>query len=250
MNLEVVAAVGFGLAVWLFMGSSRKPSRLSRLTSNASEGESELANEQTDPKRQQRVTLAACGVAGLAVILLIGGVLGVVLAVAIVALGPKVLGSFETKSARVRRELILSDAPLVAELLASSLQAGVSDQRALRSVAASLNGPVVEELGMVQRALALGTDPVQAWGMLDSDSPLAPISRAFARSAQSGAPLSALLASVGQELRSKHAAAVEAAARSVAVKSVAPLGLCFLPAFILLGVVPLVASLFAQVAPF
>ena len=126
----------------------------------------------------------------------------------------------------------------------------MSDQRAIRSVALALDGAVVDELGMVHRALSLGTDPAEAWSMLEPESPLAPIARAFARSAQSGAPLSSLLAGVARELRSKHAASVEASARAVAVKSVAPLGLCFLPAFVLLGVVPLVASLFSQVTPF
>jgi hypothetical protein len=36
---------------------------------------------------------------------------------------------------------------------------------------------------------------------------------------------------------------VEVAARSAGVRSVAPLAACYLPAFILLGIVPVVASM-------
>lgn len=251
MSLTLFAATMFGLAVGLFVESGRKPSRIARLVQQDSAALASPGSQSTsDPGWQRMLTFGACAVAGVASILLLGGILGFVVAVAVVIFGPRALGSLESKSARERRELILGDAPLVAELLASCLQAGVSDQRALRSVTDALNGPVVEELGAVLRSLNLGTDPVQAWGLLESDSPLAPIARAFARSAQSGAPLSSLLAGVAQELRSKHASAIETAARSVAVKAVGPLGLCFLPAFILLGVIPLVASLFGQIAPF
>lgn len=251
MNITLLAAIGFGLAVGLFVESGRKPSRVARLAGRLSREQASVPDGiETDPSRQRVLTLLACGVAGIASVFLLGGILGFVVAAAVVVFGPRVLGSLESRSSRERRELILSDSPLVAELLASCLQAGVSDQRALRSVTSALSGPIVEELGVVMRALALGTDPAKAWEMLEAESPLAPIARAFARSAQSGAPLSTLLASVAQELRSKHASAVETAARSVAVKAVGPLGLCFLPAFILLGVVPLVASLFSQVAPF
>lgn len=282
MTGSVLAALAFGAALAWFIGSGRRPSRISRIARLSQQSQraglavssQRAAADQraakapgaardsradrlgfgtgrdSDPKRQAVVSYGACGVAALAAVLLIGGVLGYVVAAAAMAVGPRFLGSLETKSTRIRRERILSDAPLVAELMAACLQAGVSDQRALRSVVSSLDGPVVTDLGVVLHALTLGTDPEEAWQLLDHDSPLAPIARAFARSAQSGAPLSQLLASVAQELRAKHAAAVETAARSVAVKSVGPLGLCFLPAFILLGVVPLVASLFTQVSPF
>lgn len=280
MILSILAAALFAVALALAINAGGRQSRTSRIVAKSSsvsrEGQayaSSSRNQQSSqldgrlransgqaliesraaeqlPDRQTAIVLAACGVAGLAAFLLLGGLIGVGAAIAIVVFGPKILSSFESRATRVRRESILRDSPLVAELLAACLQAGVSDQRALKSVIAALDGPIVQDLGMVLHALSLGTDPADAWNMLESGSPLGPIARAFIRSANSGAPLSTLLANVSTELRSKHAAAVESAARSVAVKSVAPLGVCFLPAFILLGVVPLVASLFSQVSPF
>ncbi|HNO40656.1 MAG TPA: type II secretion system protein, partial [Marmoricola sp.] len=46
------------------------------------------------------------------------------------------------------------------------------------------------------------------------------------------------------DLRDQAAAAVEARARSVEVRAAGPLGLCLLPAFVVLGIVPLVAGMF------
>jgi hypothetical protein len=44
-------------------------------------------------------------------------------------------------------------------------------------------------------------------------------------------------------------ARAEDAARRVGVAAAMPLGVCLLPAFLLLGVVPTVAAMFASVAP-
>ena len=51
---------------------------------------------------------------------------------------------------------------------------------------------------------------------------------------------------LAEELRERTRADVEARARSVSTRAAAPLGVCFLPAFVLLGIVPLVAGLVAQ----
>jgi pilus assembly protein TadC len=48
---------------------------------------------------------------------------------------------------------------------------------------------------------------------------------------------------LADDLEREALAAVEDRARAVGVKAAVPLGLCLLPAFLLLGIVPLVASL-------
>ncbi len=51
------------------------------------------------------------------------------------------------------------------------------------------------------------------------------------------------MARLAAEARADRAARGQAAAERAGVLAVAPLGLCFLPAFVLLGVVPVVAGL-------
>ena len=72
---------------------------------------------------------------------------------------------------------------------------------------------------------------------------MAPASRALARAAEGGAPVAAAVARMAGDARLRAAADGEAAARRAGVLAVAPLGLCFLPAFVLLGVVPVIAGL-------
>ncbi|MCA1721019.1 MAG: type II secretion system F family protein, partial [Actinobacteria bacterium] len=76
-----------------------------------------------------------------------------------------------------------------------------------------------------------------------SDDPLAPAARLLARAAEGGAPVADTVARLAQDARAVARAAGEQAARRVGVLVVAPLGLCFLPAFVLLGVVPVVLGL-------
>jgi hypothetical protein len=54
---------------------------------------------------------------------------------------------------------------------------------------------------------------------------------------------------LAEDLRCDRAAAAEAAVRRVSVLAVLPLGLCFLPAFVLTGVVPVVASIVSGFGP-
>jgi hypothetical protein len=51
---------------------------------------------------------------------------------------------------------------------------------------------------------------------------------------------------LAEELRERERADVEERARSIEVKAAAPLGLCLLPAFVVLGVVPMVAGVFSS----
>jgi pilus assembly protein TadC len=133
--------------------------------------------------------------------------------------------------------------PLATELLAACMASGGSPRLALATVAEAIGGPLADELRRVVAALELGGDPVGSWFALGTDDLLGPLGAAFSRSAESGAPLAGLLSDLAQDLRAERRVAVESAARRVGIRAAAPLGLCFLPAFILLGLVPIVGGL-------
>jgi pilus assembly protein TadC len=67
------------------------------------------------------------------------------------------------------------------------------------------------------------------------------------RAAASGAPVAETLTRLADDSRAAARVAAVTAARRVGVQVVAPLGLCFLPAFVLLGIVPVIAGLAADV---
>lgn len=191
-----------------------------------------------------RVVRAVAAIAGVIIAFTWGGWFGIVLGLVTAVLAPIAVGRMESKADRHRRERLAAQAAMVADLLAACLLAGAPLSRATRAVADASGAPISEPLHRLVHAIDLGADPVIAWQSLDIDA-LAPLGRAVARSASTGAALSPLLVGIADDLRRDERARGEAAARAAGVKAVGPLAACFLPAFVLLGVVPVVAGLAA-----
>lgn len=195
--------------------------------------------KETLPSRW--LTLAAAIALAVGAMAVIGGPMGAVVAVVVVAVGPRLLGRLETRGARRRREDMERQAPLVADLLASTLAGGVPVVAAIRAVADAVGEPSATYLRTVVAAIDLGAAPEEAWRGCAPE--LSPIADAAVRSARTGAPLTVLLRRMADDVARDRRRAVEVAARSAGVRAVAPLAACFLPAFLLVGVVPVVASL-------
>jgi pilus assembly protein TadC len=100
-----------------------------------------------------------------------------------------------------------------------------------------------EALGRVADLLALGADPATAWTPALDQPDTARLARAARRSARSGAAIAEVVEAVAADVRAEAADAVEARAERAGVLVTGPLGLCFLPAFLALGIVPVVVGL-------
>lgn len=185
----------------------------------------------------------ASGMAGLGLWALLGGVTGVIAGCVAVLLGPPLLGRLETESRRRERLALLAGTPLVADLLAASLAAGVPVDRAVPVIARALGSPVGDALELVAAHVRLGEPPDQAWSRVADTPGLAGIATTVARSARSGAPLAGMLVDTADDLRAQAAATALAEVRATSVRAVLPLGLCLLPSFVLLGILPVVAGL-------
>ncbi|MCD2193559.1 type II secretion system F family protein [Actinomycetospora endophytica] len=129
--------------------------------------------------------------------------------------------------------------------LAACLRSGLSLDRAVRAVAASLPGPMAAALTEVADLLALGADPGDAWVPALDEPSTARLARAARRSARSGAAVADVATTVAADVRAEAAEAVSARAERAGVLVAGPLGLCFLPAFLALGIAPVVIGLAA-----
>lgn len=185
----------------------------------------------------------SCAAAAVAVALAWGGVVGIAVGAVLAVLGPALLGRLESRGERRRREALERQLPDASDLLAACLSSGATADRAAVAVAQAMGDPIAAPLRRLVGTLQLGADPASAWAALADEPTLRPIARAATRSAETGAPLADLLVSVAHERRDEMRARAEAAARAAGVRAVAPLAACFLPAFLLIGVVPVVASL-------
>ncbi|QIK84450.1 secretion system protein [Sanguibacter sp. HDW7] len=163
----------------------------------------------------------------------------------------------------------MADAGVVLELLAVATSA-TSLPDALRVVGDAVGGPTGLGLTTAGAALVLGAGWDEAWATVSAsaDEGVAPVGSRLGPGAlrggrglpatpsvlglvagclrpaweQGAAPASALRAARDRHDREAEARAVEAAER-LAVRVVVPLGLCLLPAFVLLGLVPTVIAL-------
>ncbi|SEQ31586.1 type II secretion system protein F (GspF) [Lentzea xinjiangensis] len=126
------------------------------------------------------------------------------------------------------------------DLLAACLRAGLPVPTAIRAVA-------ITELDQVADLLGLGADPVTAWAAALDRPATAQLARAARRTARSGSALAAQAAELAGRTRAAAVDDAEAKAQRAAVAVAAPLALCFLPAFLCLGVVPVVLGLAGQI---
>lgn len=189
------------------------------------------------------MTWTAAGLAAVGGFLVLGGVAGVLLAATSLVVVPRVAGSLETRADRERRDALARQGPALADLLAATVAAGAPMAAALASVSEAVGEPARGALNPVRAALDLGADAETAWLVLADDPVLGALSAAVVRSARTGAPLAAMLARIADDLRRERRITVEVAAQAAGVRAVVPLAACFLPAFLLLGVVPVVAAL-------
>jgi len=236
---SLVPAVALGLAVML---AGRPRARLDGLD-RASARATPDPTARADLLRRTRWLTAP--LAGAGVLVVVPGPLALVAGVA-ATVGMWVLATrSEPSSARREREAARRDLASLVDLLAGALVAGAPPGRAAQVVCAALPGPASDRLAGVVTRLRLGVDPEQVWSDLAADPVLAPLGRTLARAESSGASVATAVAGLADDLAARDRAEVEDRARAVGVRAALPLGLCLLPAFLVLGVVPMVAGMVA-----
>lgn len=135
------------------------------------------------------------------------------------------------------------DAALALDLLAGLLESGQGLVPALDLLGAHLPGAA--PLCRVAALLRVGADWDDAWDEAGTaqDPELQDLARELRFAHQSGAPTAMLLRSTAATLRRHRRRRAEQRAAELGTRLVLPLGLCQLPSFLCLGIVPLVLAL-------
>ena len=138
------------------------------------------------------------------------------------------------------------------DIFAVCLSAGMTVSTAAAVTASSAPPGLRDVLQRSSDLLALGADADTAWSTSTSSDPVSDpasdpvcesLMRLARRSAVSGAALAQGVAELAEQAREDAAQAAAASAERAGVLIAGPLGLCFLPAFVCLGIVPLVVGL-------
>lgn len=135
------------------------------------------------------------------------------------------------------------------DLFAACLSSGLPVVDALQESAAATRGPAGDVLAAAAVGLRAGRSGRSAWDSALGSAPspaLRALARACVRAEDGGTPVEGVAALLAVDLREAAAARAQSAAARAGVLAVLPLGLCFLPAYLLLGVVPAVLGLVAR----
>jgi Flp pilus assembly protein TadB len=220
-----VPAVLLAVAIWISPSARPPPRTTARSPRRVTSGVLRLA-------------LAIAVVAGC--VALLGPVPGLSAAMGLLPTGIYLVARLERRSLRPVPDRALA---LALDLLAAALRSGQPVGAALMLAAPAAGHARQAALTQVAGLLRLGADPAEAWRSVADDEILAPVAVAACRSADSGIRLAGGMEQVAAEARAQVRARAEARAHRAGVLAMAPLGLCFLPAFVCLGVVPVVVGI-------
>lgn len=145
-----------------------------------------------------------------------------------------------SRAGATRRRGAELDVAVLLDLLEAACAAGSSVPGALDAVGAAAGGARGCALVAAAQSLSAGAPWREAWA--DADAALVPVAVALRPSWEDGvAPTGALRASAAHLRRERQSAALEAAGR-LGVRLVLPLAACHLPAFVLVGLLPVLIS--------
>ncbi|MBT2379209.1 type II secretion protein F [Streptomyces sp. CB00316] len=144
---------------------------------------------------------------------------------------------------REERAAIAGQLPLAADLLAACVAVGAGPREAAEAVGESIGGPVGDRLARVAAEIRLGGEPAEAWGRLGEITGAGPLARCLHRAGSTGAPAAEPVSRLAEAMRAEQAGAAVARAQRAGVLITAPVGLCFLPAFLAVGVAPVIIGL-------
>jgi hypothetical protein len=138
----------------------------------------------------------------------------------------------------------VDDVALVLDLIAGCLAAGLALPEALAAAAVAGDPVTAAACRRTADLLGQGSPADEAWRGWLADPLLAPVAGSGVRAGRSGAALADDLRRRATRLRTQRRVQVRGRVQRSAVWLVVPLGLCFLPAFICVAVVPTVIGLF------
>lgn len=185
--------------------------------------------------------VAAAVIAGGALSLLVGGTTGLLVGAG-AAVGVALVLRGLARRDRRASPLDEQQVALAADLVAAVVEAGLPVPAAVAAVAAHLRGPTAQVLTGAARLLAVGAPAESALAGLLADPASARVGRALLAALDGGASPVPLLEAAAAAQRERARSTLVTRSRAIGSKAALPVGLCFLPAFVLVAIVPVVVG--------
>ncbi|GAA1238177.1 hypothetical protein GCM10009676_23420 [Prauserella halophila] len=182
--------------------------------------------------------------AGISAVLLVAGV-GAFVTAPVVGAGVW-WGVRWVRARRAREEPDPLRTAATGDLLAACLRSGMPVSTGVNAVAPTAQPGAAAALRATAGLLALGAEPRQAWQPARQCPATAELARAACRTARSGSALAGVAEEMAHRARDAVVDTAESRAQRAGVLVTGPLGLCFLPAFLCLGIAPVVIGLASE----
>ena len=135
------------------------------------------------------------------------------------------------------------------DVFAACLSSGMAVAGAARATSPFAPKELADVLDHAADLLALGADAATVWSSANpvGEPRVEALCRLARRSASSGSALAQAVSDLADQSRRDAADSARAAAERASVLIAGPLGICYLPAFVCLGIVPVVVGLAGDV---
>ncbi|WP_328447742.1 type II secretion system F family protein [Amycolatopsis sp. NBC_00438] len=239
--MNAAALLLFAGAVVIWPGDAAVARRFAWLT----------AGRTPEPARKWpgAVPHIATTLGGVSLAVLIGGLAGIVIGAIVTAAGWWAIRRSRrpaAPTADIATRLRLAG---TLDLLAACLRAGLPVPTALDAVSGAAPAETAAALRSTAALLALGSEAGEAWASVQAVPGLNELAVAAIRTSRSGAAFATAAGDLAERFREELATEAEERAERAGVALALPVGLCFLPAFFCLGVLPVVLSLAARLGP-
>jgi pilus assembly protein TadC len=184
--------------------------------------------------------------AGVATAFAIGGVTGIVAGFGAWWLTARLLRIDPDRAERTAADRLAPSWPWTLDLLTACMRAGAPFPQAAFAVAEADDPEIGDRLNRFAGAIHLGATATEALPELGRLPGAARLARQLDRSGDSGAAIAAGLEQLAASIRSELRTRTEERAGRAAVALVGPLCLCFLPAFVIAGIGPVVLGIVSE----
>ncbi|SDL80948.1 Type II secretion system (T2SS), protein F [Glycomyces sambucus] len=183
---------------------------------------------------------------GTAVAFAVGGPAGIIAGFAAWWLAARLVRTDPDRKERAAAERLAPDWPWTLDLIAAGLRSGAPFTQAAFAVADTDDSAIGDRLSRFAGAVHLGATAAEALPELGRLPGADRLARQLDRSGDTGAAIAGGLEQLAASLRADQRIRTEERAGRAAVALVGPLCLCYLPAFVVAGIGPVVLGVVAE----
>lgn len=158
------------------------------------------------------------------------------------------LGGMLPRKSKVEDKIKLQELANVCEIIATGLEAGLPLRTVIKGISELEISGISDVFKAISLRVELGSSEIEVWKSLEEYPDLGDLARDISLALESGLVIADTCRNYAQKFQENLQDKAIQAARKVGVKSVLPLMCCYLPAFMLVGILPIIGGNLPQLS--